>query len=275
MEPSDDELDSTLNAIQNTASDDVEDMGNTGTFICKGLHEEVTYVDVKEEGCNLAMQLCRSCDEFVTVSVLKGSGGSLSDNVPSDNAGDTEEEETQEADEEVTGTPDEHQHQEEGETQPADDNAVGDIESVRGAFLALAGSRSADESAKILINGIIEEFKNMPHDEITTGSKYLFKRLGDTTPPLYWYNSYSAYVTTGRLHLAPCGLDDNDSVLVSIWQTRCNRPRYDYIVYSRATNQCSLRKNAPASWACDTTIAFDANCVERYMFTISGVCFLI
>jgi hypothetical protein len=60
---------------------------------------------------------------------------------------------------------------------------------------------------------------------------FFFKLIDDPTPPLYWYNSLGALVNHQKCYVVMCNIGNLD-FLISIWETRCNRPVYHYVVWS-------------------------------------------
>ena len=74
---------------------------------------------------------------------------------------------------------------------------------------------------------------------------HFFKLVDDPTPLLYWYNALGAVVSSKKCHIVMSNVGGKD-FLISIWETRCNRPVYHYVLWTDDGNgdgQCRLEKN--------------------------------
>jgi hypothetical protein len=60
--------------------------------------------------------------------------------------------------------------------------------------------------------------------------------------PLYGYTMYSGLLTRGFAIIAPCTTSDGN-ILVSIMETRCNRPRYDALFYYCDTKTLDIERS--------------------------------
>ena len=115
------------------------------------------------------------------------------------------------------------------------------------------------------------------HDNVNKKIRKFWKVHPDTTPLLYGYKHYHAMLNTNsrRGWIGHCRLTSereaevgNCYVLWEIWETRCNRPRYDGIIIDKE-GECSLVKRLE-TWliqndlSSDLTEDFDEEWYERY-----------
>ena len=73
---------------------------------------------------------------------------------------------------------------------------------------------------------------------------------------LYWYDQYSAILTSSNAFIFPCALSDGN-IGVMIWRTRCTKPVNHLLVYDVKTKKCHLVKRAWFYLSCDITVDFD------------------
>ena len=105
-----------------------------------------------------------------------------------------------------------------------------------------------DHSDVITINGVthLMEFDNLPNPDGRGLKTWMFNSdFSSTIPPLYWYRFYGAYVTKKMAFIGMC-MTECGNLLVGILETRCNRPRYDAVIYYKRSNECKIQKEI--SW---------------------------
>jgi hypothetical protein len=90
-------------------------------------------------------------------------------------------------------------------------------------------------------------------------SRKLF--LVDGLKKLYWYEVFTAMISPGRrnkIFVCPCRIKGTDLVLVWILKTRCNKPRYDCLVYNIKTDLATVINANNVNWEkdydCDVTL---------------------
>lgn len=166
----------------------------------------------------------------------------------------------------------ESEHQEEGDGSDKTvairgvvDNADHDaVDTIRGLLLTLDGMKVKDARMEFVISGQNYHFTVQPTNRYSTAGTKLFLREGNRTPKLYWYNSVQGLHTPSKSHIAMCGIIGTNNVIADIWQTRCNRPHYHYIIFSKLDNSCTMLKESKeiSKIKCDLSIPFDAVAVE-------------
>jgi hypothetical protein len=135
-----------------------------------------------------------------------------------------------------------------------------------GLFEGLSRSNNTETILNCDLNNKTESF--VLSRDFVNGSKFkkLFKRIGIDIPELYWYKSYGAMINVDKFFITPCGFTGTDYVLVSIFETRCNRPHWDALLYNKSTREVTIRRNA-SRWikmcTCDLSIEFDDNDMRK------------
>lgn len=124
-----------------------------------------------------------------------------------------------------------------------------------------------DKTCSIRLNGKTELFIAVVDPINGSATRRLFTRASWTTPPLYWYIAYGAMtVSSGVTVVTPCVCGDNDdTVCVSILETRCNRPRYNCLFYNIATDSCCTGSGS-SMWTklkLNLNKSFDSSAVQR------------
>lgn len=108
-------------------------------------------------------------------------------------------------------------------------------------------------------------------DAITSGQRSKKGFIETGIPTLYWYEVISAMICPGKKNktfVCPCRIKGTDIVLVWILRTRCNKPRYDCLVYDVRTDKAyvvnALGYNWEHNYECDETLEdFDIDRMSR------------
>lgn len=67
-------------------------------------------------------------------------------------------------------------------------------------------------------------------------------------PKLYWWDVYSAMISTGKTFITRCRLKGTDLVLVYILKTRCFKPHIDILVYDINAKKAFVLQQTKCRW---------------------------
>lgn len=126
-----------------------------------------------------------------------------------------------------------------GEMTPAENSSI----DIRVALLNLMNGK--ENSDVVVINGVehIMSFDVVPNPDGRGVKTYMFyNEYSASIPPLYWYRFYSGYVTKKTALVGMC-MTECGNMLVGILETRCNKPRYDAVMYYSNTKECAIDKS--------------------------------
>ena len=138
-----------------------------------------------------------------------------------------------------------------------DEDAVTPDVSVRVMLVSIASDKSGEGTVTI---GGMESIFKVERSKIALltargAQTHLFtSAFALSFPPLYGYTMYSGLLTRGFAIIAPCTTSDGN-ILVSIMETRCNRPRYDALFYYCDTKTVDIERSA--DWKRNTKLEPD------------------
>lgn len=146
-------------------------------------------------------------------------------------------------------------------------NDIPTIDFVLGAMTLAVGD--SNKAFSIILNGNKEEFKYFSDPVNGSAARKLFTRKSWSHPALYWYRAYGAMATGKRVMISPSVIELKGGqrlVLCAIFETMCNRPRYDGLVYSFDQNIAYIVKDLLAKFqSTDMAMPFDSDLVDRQL----------
>ena len=111
---------------------------------------------------------------------------------------------------------------------------------IKGCILQMVGKRSGDSHCSVEINGEEVVFGHKIDHIGASSTQVLSSVWSSNIPVLYWYIPCAGIVTQKTFLLEMCAIEGTEDVLVSIWGTRCNRTRYDFVIYRGLSDSCDL-----------------------------------
>ena len=183
--------------------------------------------------------------------------------------------------------PEGHERHEEGEDVDPDvddptnhsGRLVGDILC---SVLSAPSSYGCPPYAELLINGVTSKLVLYRNTDYVEGNKKkkFFKLSPNPTPILFGWKHYHAVYNghDSRGWLGYCGLvrrgaetREPSYVLIEVWETRCNTPRVDLIIYDFELEEVH-RKERGLTWLreneleSDAQAEFDSDLITRYEY---------
>lgn len=144
------------------------------------------------------------------------------------------------------------------------------LEQIQNAMMLATTDK--DRKFSIILNGAEETYKHFYDPVSGSKTRMLFRRESwdNQFGELYWYQCYGAMSTPKCILITPCVVDFKNGsryCLMSIFETMCNRPRYDAIVVNMDSWEACIVKNIVSVVASvHLNIYFDNEKACRYKY---------
>jgi len=138
---------------------------------------------------------------------------------------------------------------------------------IRLSLLSISGDK--DRSGVIVVNGIDYQYTSEAlSNQYGRGAKtFVFQSsFTNSIPSLYGYKLCAGYMTRLYAFVSLCMMQSGD-MLVCVLETRCNKPRYDPVIFDAQSQTCSISRDN--DWRCKTKLdigaklTFDIDVVKK------------